>query len=68
MKKRTLIEIEERLGIIYEDGVSNSSLPLWYGSIRHKKLSDLNEGDVIRLIRQDLYHAFPRSFGQINRT
>lgn len=51
----TIIEIEENLGISYKEEVSNSSLPIWYAKIRHKKLSELDEGDVIRLIRQDLY-------------
>lgn len=51
----TLIQIEEMMGVSYKKEDWNSSLSDWYAKIRHKRLCELDESDVIRLIRQDMY-------------
>ncbi|SFT02662.1 contact-dependent growth inhibition system immunity protein [Marininema halotolerans] len=51
----TIEEIERLYGVEYEGIVGPYGLPIWYDGIRKKKLSELREDDIARLIRQDLY-------------
>ncbi|SFT02754.1 contact-dependent growth inhibition system immunity protein [Marininema halotolerans] len=51
----TIEEIEKLHGDEYEGIVEPYGLPIWYDGIRKKKLSELREDDIARLIRQDLY-------------
>ena len=54
-----IIEIERMNGISYDEiHQGEGSLPQWYKSIRNCKVSQLNEGDLARLIRQDFYLDF----------
>lgn len=57
MKKDiTIEEIEIIEGIGYDSKYeSQNILPVWYKSIRSKKLSQLSDGDLARFIRQNLY-------------
>ncbi len=49
-------EIEIEKGIVYDDKyINEGSLPKWYHSIREKNLSQLSDGDLARLIRQNMY-------------
>lgn len=54
-----IIEIEEQTGIksISADA-SESPLSVWYNEIRHKSLGELSDGDIARMIRQELYLQF----------
>jgi hypothetical protein len=58
LKLCKIIDIETELGISYNTDSKESSLSLWYESIRDKYLSELTEKDVIRLIRQNLYLTY----------
>jgi len=51
-----IIDLELKNGIVYDDThQEEGSLSQWYKSIRNCKVSNLNEGDLARLIRQDFY-------------
>jgi hypothetical protein len=56
-KDLTIEEIENLEGLIFDDSDKdlNYSLPLWHKGIRQKRLSELTDGDLARLIRQDMY-------------
>ncbi|GMK38807.1 hypothetical protein PCCS19_18610 [Paenibacillus sp. CCS19] len=51
-------EIEVELGIIYDSSSSESPLSLWYENIRDKFVYELKLGDVLRLLRQQLYVSY----------
>jgi hypothetical protein len=54
-----VIDIERMKGISYDEAFQDEgSLPHWYKSIRNCKVSQLSEGDLARLIRQDFYLDF----------
>ncbi len=55
-KDISIEEIEIEKGIVYDDAyINEGSLPSWYDSIRRKKISQLSDGDLARLIRQNIY-------------
>ncbi len=47
----------------------DSSLSLWYNKVRNKKLKDLTEGDLARLIRQGMYikYIIPESINRLSK-
>lgn len=57
MKNISIKEIEEKLNLNYSNlrEYSEYFLPLWYDKIREKKVGNLSNGDVARLIRQNMY-------------
>lgn len=57
-KNLTIIQIEELLALPYDSAVEESALSSWYDSIRGKRLTELTDGDVARLLRQKMYLEF----------
>lgn len=54
-----IIDIERMNGISYDETHENEgSLPQWYKSIRNCKVSQLSDGDLAKLIRQDFNLEF----------
>lgn len=52
----TIKDLELRLGIEYEpQEVKGSALSIWYDMLRHKRIQELSDEDMTRLIRQNLY-------------
>lgn len=52
----SISKIEKIENIVYDTRNSEqSSLSLWYSSIRNMKISNLSSGDLARLIRQRMY-------------
>jgi hypothetical protein len=52
----TIRDIESMEGIIYEKSISHDDpLTKWYSVVRMKCISQLNEGDLARFIRQALF-------------
>ena len=50
-----IMDIETCLGITEPVIDSSYSLPKWYERIRSLKIGDLTDGDLARMLRQDLY-------------
>lgn len=57
-KNVTISQIEKMLDLPYDATVEESALSTWYDSIRGKRLTELTEGDVARLLRQQMYLEF----------
>lgn len=57
-KNLTITQIEELLALPYDSAVEESALSSWYDSIRGKRLTELTDGDVARLLRQKMYPEF----------
>lgn len=54
--KLTIAEIENYEGVKYEpDNNAEYPLVIWYNKIRSKYILELNDGDVAKLIRQELF-------------
>ncbi len=53
-----IVDIEKQLGISEPVTDSRYSLPKWYERIRSKTIGDLTDGDLARLLRQNMYVEF----------
>lgn len=65
----TLKEIELSEGIKKEPKVeSDSGLSIWYNEIRDKKVSELTDGDIAKLIRQKIFlkHIVPETIKRLS--
>jgi hypothetical protein len=57
----TFSQCENEMGITMADNQFDSALGTWYSSVRDKKLSDFDDGDLSIACRQELYldHVVP---------
>lgn len=56
-KNLKIMDIEKEFGIIYQK-VETFGLTLWYDKVRKKRINELSNGDIARLIRQNLYLSY----------
>jgi hypothetical protein len=51
----TILDIEKEAGIEGYEVDNESSLSIWYDSVRNKRINELTDGDIARMVRQNLY-------------
>lgn len=68
-KSPRIVDIEAMLGVDGSKQDTRYGLPRWYLTIRGKRLCELSDGDVARLIRQDMYLDFvvPEAVARLRR-